>query len=98
MGESGGGAPLLEAEEPLDLVPADDEERDGDREEHRHHDVEAVVGETALLPRPDARLAAGAVVAVAELDRGRVDRERRPSARPGALRGTGQGRMPRARV
>ena len=54
-------------------MPAADDERHGEREEHRHHDVEAVMGETALLPRPDAGLAARAVVAVAELDRGRVD-------------------------
>ena len=37
-------------------------------------DVEAVVSQTALLPRPHARVPAGAVVAVAQLDRRRVDR------------------------
>jgi serine phosphatase RsbU (regulator of sigma subunit) len=63
----------LEAEEPLDLVPAADEECDGERQEHRHHDVEAVAREAALLPRADAGLAARAVVAVAQLDRSRVD-------------------------
>jgi serine phosphatase RsbU (regulator of sigma subunit) len=63
----------LEAEEPLDLVPAAEDERDGECQQHGHHDVEAVVRETALLPRPGAGLAARTVVAVAKLDRGRVD-------------------------
>ena len=81
----------LEAEEPLDLVPAAEDERDGECQQHRHHDVEAVVREAALLPRADAGLAACAVVAVAELDRGRVDGSlvRRPGS--GVAR-IGQGR------
>ena len=65
---------LLEAEEVLDLVPGADDEGDGDREQHRHRDVEAIPGEPGLLALPDTGLPLGAVIPVAELHRRRFDR------------------------
>src|SRR2546430_17686045 len=58
----------LKPEQALDLVPAADDERHGEREQDRHHDVEAVPREPALLPGPHARLSAGPVAAVPDPD------------------------------
>ena len=57
----------------LDLVPGADDEGDGDREQHRHRDVEAIPGEPGLLALPDPGLSLGAVIPVAELHRRRFD-------------------------
>jgi hypothetical protein len=57
----------------LDLVPGADDEGDGDREQHRHCDVEAIPGEPVLLALPDPGLPLGAVIPVAELHRRRFD-------------------------
>ena len=54
-------------------MPAADDERDGDCDEHEQHDVEAVAREAALLPAKHAGVALRTVVAVAKLDRGRID-------------------------
>ena len=66
---------VLEAEEALDLVPAAEHKGDREGDQHEQHDVEAVAGEPALLPLAHARVAAGAVVAVPELDRARIQRD-----------------------
>ena len=57
----------------LDLVPGAYDEGDGDREQHRHRDVEAIPGEPVLLALPDPCLPLGAVVPVTELHRRRFD-------------------------
>ena len=53
----------------------DDDERDRDRQEHGHGDVEAIAREPRLFLRPHARVPPRAVVAIAKLDRRRVDRD-----------------------
>ena len=60
----------LQPEEALDLVPAADDERDRDREQHEERDVEAVPRELPLLLPTDQRLATRAVVAVPQVDGG----------------------------
>ena len=57
----------------LDLVPGAYDEGDGDCEQHRHHDVEAIPGEPVLLALPDPGLPLRAVIPVAELHRRRFD-------------------------
>ena len=63
------------AEEVLDLVPAADDERDRDRDQDEQRDVEAIAREAVLLAAHDARVPPRPVVSVAELDRGRVERD-----------------------
>src|SRR5256714_13688055 len=62
----------LQPEQPLHLVPAADHEDRREGEQDGHHDVEAVLREAALLARLHACVPPRPVVAVAELDRGRV--------------------------
>ena len=64
----------LQAEEALDLVPAADDEGDGDREQDDERDVEAVAREPRLLLPAVERLAACPVVVVPQLDGRRLDR------------------------